>query len=207
MRSGNRDADRGGPLLDTSAGDPSGLSEAMEGQSPVWSRAVQAMGSALAILAGIGIVALMLLTVVDVGLRKFLGRGVPGALEISEVALVAVVFAALMAAEFGNVYVRTPIFVERLSHRMANVAKLLGLVPATLFVAWAAWLTAVEGLASAERGEFRFGVVAVPVWPAKLVIPIGLAGLALALAAKVVTAVHRARRAMPPETPGYDNQI
>jgi TRAP-type mannitol/chloroaromatic compound transport system permease small subunit len=84
---------------------------------------------------------------------------------------------------------------------------MLGLVPAALFVSWAAWLTAMEGLASMERGEFRFGIVAVPVWPAKLVIPIGLAGLAVALMAKVVTAVRRARLGLPPETSGYDNPL
>lgn len=206
MSAGIRDTERDS-LVDSGAVDTPGPGEPMPRRSTVWSRVVQATASTLALLAGLGIVCLMLLTVVDVGLRKFVGRGVPGALEISEVALVAVVFAALMAAEVGNVHVRTPILVERLPHRAANLVKLLGLVPATVFVFWAAWLTAMEGLASAESGEFRFGVVAVPVWPAKLVIPIGLAGLALALAAKVVTAVHRARRAMPPETSGYDNQI
>jgi TRAP-type C4-dicarboxylate transport system permease small subunit len=165
------------------------------------------MSSALAFVAGLGIVGLMLLTVADVALRKLAGRGIPGTLEISEVALVAVVFAALMAAEVNNVHVRTPILVERLSGRVANLAKMLGLVPAALFVSWAAWLTAMEGLASMERGEFRFGIVAVPVWPAKLVIPIGLAGLAVALMVKVVTAVRRARLGLPPETSGYDNPL
>ena len=173
----------------------------------VVTRAVRGMSSALAFVAGLGIVGLMLLTVADVALRKFAGRGIPGTLEISEVALVAVVFAALMAAEVNNVHVRTPILVERMSGRVANLANLLGLVPATLFVSWAAWLTAMEGLASMERGEFRFGIVAVPVWPAKLVIPIGLAGLAVALIAKVVTAVRRARLGRPPETSGYDNPL
>ena len=173
----------------------------------VVTRAVRGMSSALAFVAGLGIVGLMLLTVADVALRKFAGRGLPGTLEISEVALVAVVFAALMAAEVNNVHVRTPILVERMSGRVANLANLLGLVPATLFVSWAAWLTAMEGLASMERGEFRFGIVAVPVWPAKLVIPIGLAGLAVALIAKVVTAVRRARLGLPPETSGYDNPL
>lgn len=173
----------------------------------VVTRAVRGMSSALAFVAGLGIVGLMLLTVADVALRKLAGRGIPGTLEISEVALVGVVFAALMAAEVNNVHVRTPILVERLSGRVANLAKMLGLVPAALFVSWAAWLTAMEGLASMERGEFRFGIVAVPVWPAKLVIPIGLAGLAVALMAKVVTAVRRARLGLPPETSGYDNPL
>lgn len=173
----------------------------------VVTRAVRGMSSALAFVAGLGIVGLMLLTVADVALRKLAGRGIPGTLEISEVALVGVVFAALMAAEVNNVHVRTPILVERLSGRVANLAKMLGLVPAALFVSWAAWLTAMEGLASMERGEFRFGIVAVPVWPAKLVIPIGLAGLAVALMVKVVTAVRRARLGLPPETSGYDNPL
>jgi TRAP-type C4-dicarboxylate transport system permease small subunit len=200
-----RDKERAG--ADSGVAESTALSAPARRSQNVVTRAVRGMSSALAFVAGLGIVGLMLLTVADVALRKFAGRGIPGTLEISEVALVAVVFAALMAAEVNNVHVRTPILVERLSDRVANLAKLLGLVPATLFVSWAAWLTAVEGLASTERGEFRFGIVAVPVWPAKLVIPIGLAGLAVALMAKVVTAVRRARLGLPPETSGYDNPL
>lgn len=68
----------------------------------------------MAIVSGIFIVVLMLLTVSDMTLRKFFSSGVPGAVEINEVVLVAIVFLALTSAEMTDTNVRTPLVTERL---------------------------------------------------------------------------------------------
>lgn len=46
------------------------------------------------------------------------------------------------------------------------------------------------GLDSTRAGEYRFGLVRVPVWPARLFVPLGLAGLTVVL---VMRAIHAAK--------------
>lgn len=157
-----------------------------------WSRGMRVpsrVSDLLALLSGVLILGLMFLTVADVTLRKFFSSGVPGAVEINEVALVAVVFLALMAAEITDTNVRTPIVTERLPDRWANLAHVIGYLPALAFLGWATYVTGVEGIASWIRGDFRFGLIFVPTWPGKLIVPIGLAGLTIAVAIKFVQAL------------------
>lgn len=154
-----------------------------------WLRFPRAFSDMLALLSGVLILGLMFLTVADVTLRKFFASGVPGAVEINEVALVAVVFLALMAAEITDTNVRTPIVTERLPSRWANLAHIVGYVPAVGFLVWATYVTGVEGIASWMRGDFRFGLIFVPTWPGKLIVPLGLAGLTIAVVIKLVGSV------------------
>ena len=158
---------------------------------PLWLRIPTRVSDVLALIGGVLILGLMILTVADVTLRKFFSSGVPGAVEINEVALVAVVFLALMAAEITDVNVRTPLVTERLPDRWANIAHIVGYLPAIAFLCWATYLTAEEGIASWLRGDFRFGLIFVPVWPGKLIVPIGFAGLTVAIVLKFVQAVVR----------------
>lgn len=154
-----------------------------------WVRIPSRISDAFTILAGIGILGLMAITVIDVFLRQVLSSGLGGAIEISEVLLVCVVFLGMMAGEMTNTHVRTPVLTERVGDRAANVMHAIGFLPAVVFLGWMTYLTAMEALRSTSVGEFRFGVVFVPVWPAKLVIPLGLAGLTVAVLIKLVTAI------------------
>lgn len=169
------------------------------GRAPTsrWLRAPSGVSDVLALLSGLLILGLMFLTVADVTLRKFFSSGVPGAVEINEVALVAVVYLALMAAEMTHTNVRTPIVTERLPDRWANLAHVVGYVPALGFLCWATYVTGVEGIASWMRGDFRFGLIFVPTWPGKLIVPIGLAGLTIALGIKLVQALTALIRSRP----------
>ena len=170
-----------------------------------WLKGPTLISNSLAVVSGVGIVVLMFISVIDVFLRKFLSSGLGGAIEISEVMLVSVVFLALMAGEMTNTHVRTPVVTERMSGRTANIMHVIGLVPAAVFLAWATFLTAQQGLHSASLGEFRFGVIFVPIWPAKLIIPIGLAALTIAVLIKVITAVCNLVKTAPAEVSTYDN--
>lgn len=156
---------------------------------PAWVRLIERIATVLALASGLAIILLMVFTTLDVTLRKAAGSGIPGTIEITEIVLVGVVFLAIMAAELGDVHVRTPILVERLRGRKATIARLIGLIIAFSYSAFAAWLTLGQAISSTQRGEFRFGVAFVPVWPAKLLIPLGFAGLALALLVKIVAKI------------------
>ena len=146
---------------------------------------------ALAVLSGLSIVGLMLLTSVDVVLRALVGSGVDGSIEIAQVALVATVFAGVMSSEVAHVHVRTPLLTERLSPRVARLVRACGSVIAIGIVGWSAIGAWRVGLESARNGEFQFGLTQIPIWPAKLIVAIGLTGLLAALALNLYLGLRR----------------
>lgn len=161
-------------------------------KQPKWVSVPTSISSVLSIVAGVAIVGLMLITVIDVVLRKFFASGFPGAIEINEIALVVIVFLAMMSAEMLSVHVRTPILTERVSPTAANILHIIGFTPAVVFLTWLTIRTSQEALKSVASGEFRFGIVNIPLWPGKVAVAIGVAGLTIAIAIKLATAVRNA---------------
>jgi TRAP-type C4-dicarboxylate transport system permease small subunit len=154
-------------------------------------RAAEATLRVTSICAGAAIVLLMLVTVVDVFMRQFLTSGVRAVIEITEVSLVAVVFAGMVGAEVAGRHVRTPVVLNLLPSRPAATLRLAGLALSAVTTGWIALATANQAVQSVSNREARFGLLQVPVWPARVIIPLGMAGLCLMF---VVRAVGLARR-------------
>jgi TRAP-type C4-dicarboxylate transport system permease small subunit len=93
-------------------------------------------------LAAVALFAIMLLTLVDVGGRKFFDASVPGSLELTELLMVVVIFAGLPLVSLGGEHVvfdsldaRLPKAVRRLQAGLVDAA-----CAATLGgVAWLMW--------------------------------------------------------------------
>jgi TRAP-type C4-dicarboxylate transport system permease small subunit len=137
------------------------------------------LAKSLAVLAG-GAVALIVLSIVyDVAARTLGISGVKGIVEYGEVLMVAVVFLSIGYAQMQHAHIAVEILVDRLPERIAQrlYAGVLGLLAIGLF--WASYETMLAAMTSMERGEIRFGLVSVPVWPARWVIPVGLFSMAL----------------------------
>lgn len=154
-------------------------------------RAAEAVLRVTSVGAGAAIVVLMLITVVDVFMRQFLTSGIRAVIEITEVSLVAVVFAGMVGAEVAGRHVRTPVVLNLLPNRPAASLRLVGLALSAVTTAWITVVTADQAVQSFVDREARFGLLQVPVWPARVIIPIGMAGLCLVF---VVRAVLLARR-------------
>lgn len=80
------------------------------------------------LVAAVALFAIMWLTVVDVSGRKFLSNSVPGALEITEILMVVVIFGALPLVSWHNEHVTFdsfdaffPDWLRRLQARLINV--------------------------------------------------------------------------------------
>jgi TRAP-type C4-dicarboxylate transport system permease small subunit len=160
-------------------------------------RVVHVVTTVMSQIAGLGIVMLMLIALADIGFRKFLGPGIAGAYEVTEISLACVAFAGMAAAEATKTHVRTPLLVERLPYRAADVARAIGLTVVILALCWITYLTLKSGIRSYQEGEYRFGLNQVPIWPAKLFIPMGLFALILEFLIDDVRAVARVVRNGP----------
>lgn len=142
--------------------------------------------AATAWASGIGIALLMLPTVADVTHRKLLGPSLPGALEISEIGVVFIAYLAMAAALHRGAHISTPILTSRLRPAAARAARLVGMVVVWALLALMVWGAAGIAAESYSVGEFRFGLVQVPIWPAKLIVPVGLFLMLVELTIQIV---------------------
>ncbi len=96
-------------------------------------------------LAAIALFAIMVLTFVDVGGRKFFATSLPGALELTEILMVAVIFAALPLVSlrgehvtFDSLDALLPPWLRRAQQVLVDLACAAMLA----FVAWLMWTKA-----------------------------------------------------------------
>lgn len=128
----------------------------------------------LGVVSGLIILVLALITVVDVIARASTIGSVPGALEVSEVLLVVCVFFAFGAAQASGAHVATSVVTERLSARARlTVLRIAAVLVCVMLIALVI-ATAQEAITSVARGDYRFGLIQVPLWPAKVAVVIGM---------------------------------
>ena len=148
-------------------------------------------------IAGAIFLLLLGLTIVDITARYFQGRGVPGGLDIIEVALPGAVFLAMGSAELSGTHVRTPLITNRLPDQVANVCRAIAQTIAALFIAWMTYASTLKAFDSILGQEHRFALINIPVWPGRAAMVLGLL---LFLAVLIAEAVRSWRRVVRRET-------
>lgn len=104
-------------------------------------------------VAGCALFLMMLLTAADVVGRKFLGASIPGSLEVTELLMMVVIFAALPLASLRSEHVIFDLvdrFLPRVLQRMQHA--LSHCISAAL-MAGSAWLVFGRALRSLEQGD------------------------------------------------------
>lgn len=128
----------------------------------------------LALISAVATLAIMVLIVIDV-VSRMLGRGsVPGLLEMSEVALVFLVFCGIAYGLQTRAHVAVTLVTSRLPEKAGRIIVSIGLIVLTAVLVWALWATTNTAIQSTMRGEVRFGITQMPIWPARIMIPVGL---------------------------------
>lgn len=160
---------------------------------------IDAVARVFAVLAGVCIATIMAAVTYDVASRQLGGRGLRGMVEYGEVLMVFVVFLSLAYAQMVKSHIGIELLVERLP---AAVSARLDIVVLTAMAALLIWMTVQTGIAaldSYQRSEYRFGLVAVPVWPARLMIPLGLGAMGLQCLAQALRGVATLRAGRTPD--------
>jgi TRAP-type C4-dicarboxylate transport system permease small subunit len=96
-------------------------------------------------LAALALFAIMWLTLVDVSGRKLLSQSLPGSLELTELLMVAVIFAGLPLVSLRDEHIVFDSFDRLLGSRLLKLQQVLvnGLCAATLAgLAWLVWVKA-----------------------------------------------------------------
>jgi TRAP-type C4-dicarboxylate transport system permease small subunit len=144
-------------------------------------RVLDSISGLLAIVGALAAVVLMLGITIDVANRYFTGGSVMGLLELMETSMVFMVFLGMAYAEKTGVHVRMTLATSYSPVRVAAAMRIVGMICSVLVVFWMAWHTGRQGISSFTRGEVQMGLMQWPLWPARLVIPIGSFFLGLQL--------------------------
>jgi TRAP-type C4-dicarboxylate transport system permease small subunit len=142
-------------------------------------------------LAAAALFAIMVLTLVDVAGRKFFSASVPGSLELTELLMVAVIFAGLPLVSLQGEHVVFDSLDSRLSPALRRAQQFIvdALCAAALGgLAWLMWLKAGQ---MASYGDIT----------AQLKLPVGPFVYAMSLLCALTAAVHGALSLWPAREP------
>jgi TRAP-type C4-dicarboxylate transport system permease small subunit len=165
------------------------------------------VGRFLSGLSGLFIAGLVLLTLLDVTRRALVGRSIGGTIEFTEVGLVAVAFLGLIGAQLNDRMIRTPVLTNRLPSRIGHAVRSLALAGSVALLIWMIVQTTQVAIDSVHAREFREGLTHVAIWPMRIVIPVGLTGLTLALCVELGRTVRRFAVNAQADIVDYENNL
>jgi TRAP-type C4-dicarboxylate transport system permease small subunit len=138
-------------------------------------RSIDKVSTVLAFIAVVCIAFVLVAVIADVTSRTFFGQSIGGVVEMAEVMMVIIVFLGLGYAERRGAHVSMTLLVRKLPSRAAAIVNAIAFVVVVAVLGWMMWVTGDRAIASVVAGEYRFGLVRVAVWPARIAIAVGLA--------------------------------
>ncbi|MFM9846785.1 MAG: TRAP transporter small permease [Hyphomicrobiaceae bacterium] len=135
---------------------------------------VERMLLSLSISCGFATLLIVFIVVLDVAGRFLLNMPFHSGVELSELLLVILVFLGLAAAQQQRQNYAIEILTQHFPGWLQQIFELAGYVACLFITVVLAWPSSKQAVASFERGESGFGIVPFPLWPARVILAIGL---------------------------------
>jgi TRAP-type C4-dicarboxylate transport system permease small subunit len=148
------------------------------------------------VVSGLLVCSLMVLLSAEILGRK-VGHPVPGATEFAGFALVGIIFLGLSHCEEKGGHVRVEFLLTRLPHRLRQVTELFVYFLGFCVYALMAWQTAIDAISSWSVLETVPGVMDLPVYPAKTVIPFGCSMICVQIVINSVALMTHRKKETP----------
>jgi TRAP-type C4-dicarboxylate transport system permease small subunit len=143
--------------------------------------AIERLHHGLGVLSGLMIFIITIIVVIDVALRALFNMPIPGATELSTLLLVALIYLGLAAVQSAKQNYRVEILIGVVSARKRQALDILTTFLSSIAIGLLAWFTMLEAWHSAAVQEMTFGAIVFPVWPARIIVALGLTLLTLQL--------------------------
>lgn len=145
-----------------------------------FARIIDRLAKAMAIISALATVTLMAALTGEVATRFAVGRSLPGMVELSETSLVVIVFFGFAYVALQESHIRMTLATNFAPGGLVRAMRLTAIALSVAFLAWLAYATAGRAITSFETGEYKFGLLQWPIWPARWAITIGLGVAAVA---------------------------
>lgn len=140
------------------------------------------------IAASFTIVAALLLTA-EVVSRAFFGQPIRGLFEYMQLLVVLIAFLGLAEAERNGDHIRVTLLTERLPRKVTAAVRVFAMLVSGLIVLWMSVMSFLELQKSLGRGEYSPGLLNLPVWPARIIIVVGLTALFLMYVTRTIETI------------------
>lgn len=148
------------------------------GGANAYSKTIEWVAHKLGLLGSGVMVAIMLLTVIDVVLRFVFNSPLVGTLELTEIAMVALIFFAIPWAASQKVNVRVDILVNIFSSKIKKLLESISCLLSLCIAALWAWFAIPQAVYMKELGQ-QSDMLRIPIYPFYIIIVIGFGMLAL----------------------------
>lgn len=125
------------------------------------------------ILGSVGIVVMMFLVCGDVIGRYVLRKPIVGAFEFTEFLMAGIIFIGFAYSQAQKAHLKIDLLLERMSPNTQFFLQVFNLVVTLLFFALIAWRGIVGSWEAYVLDDKTAGLVRIPYWPAKAVVPLG----------------------------------
>jgi len=149
--------------------------------------------------SGLLVCSLMILLSAEILGRK-VGHPIPGATEFAAFALVGIIFLGLSHCEEVGGHVRVEFLIARLSPRLRLAAELFIYSVGFLLYALMTWQTAIDAASSWSVRETVPGLMTLPVYPAKTLVPLGCGLISIQIVINAVGLIRNQNRADTSQT-------
>ncbi|MDD5702015.1 MAG: TRAP transporter small permease, partial [Dehalococcoidales bacterium] len=137
-------------------------------------------------ISGIFIFLMMVLTTADVFLRYIFNSPIKGNLELQTMMMVAVVFFGLAWVQAKRGHIRMEVISSRLSGPNQEILNLLGDVLFLVIAIVITWQMSLQSWIAFKTGDYYFGLIKFPLWPAKSALFLGMGLVSLQLIAGII---------------------
>jgi len=136
------------------------------------------------------IMLMMVLTTTDVFLRYVLNSPIPNVFEVEEFFLIGVVYFGLAYIQAMRGHITMDILTMRLRQKVQVGLTLFSDVVGLLIFSIIVWRSGIFAWESFVIGGTTMGLAEYPLWPAKTVLPIGIALLCLRLVFNIIVDIR-----------------
>ena len=156
------------------------------------SKVLEPIALTILLIGGGGMIVSTFLGTADVIGTQFFGQPVHGALEITESTMVVIVFGALTYAQIRRNHIRVELFYTHVGPRAQGAMDAFSDLMAILFFGLLLWQASFEAMFSLQIDESTFGLIRIPLWPARFVLAAGTGLLIIQLIIDFCYDINRA---------------
>ena len=142
------------------------------------------------VVAGLSILGMMVTIVVDV-IARDIGRPIYWTTDISLVLIVFLAFLAMGFTQAERGHVRVEMLLTRVSPRARNVLEMISWILSLLFCVVLLIAGTAKAIDSVRIMEGTLGIIHFPIWPARIVLVIGIFILCIQLAIDIFNSAKK----------------
>lgn len=159
---------------------------------------IERVALAVLLVGGIGMVLSVLAGVAEIIGTQLLRVPVPGPRELTESTMVLIVFGALAYTQVRRGHIRVEIFYLRARPRVRAAMDAVAHAAALVFFLLLLRTGIEEAQFSLQIREASFGLIRFPLWPARIILVVGVGLMALRLALDILIDIRRIFTGAPP---------